>query len=460
MENIWTIFKELVDFTTSAIIPIAGAVITYFKLRDEALEKKIRNFKMLGEQSPTDRNSYAQKCVELYRKMYKKGLNGRKYEDMVFNNLIYMKNWLGWDEATKDFIHLDKVKVNMQMLKQKEDEDRNNVYNTIVNEAWDKTPPRAGFLPYPRDGYALNLKYASERNLTLFNGALFALESVSGTVNESAKLNSVTAKSVTPFTLNVKIGGYFDFLNTCECLLNEVYSSCEIKHKKFPEKLPAFSRLSVLPCRAKVRDIFDFSNRFAGIGINSVTIFHNLLNDKGERTSYVLLHNRSKNVVEGRGAIHVVPAGSYQPIVGLGAENQASINTDMKNTVYSEFAQELLGQNEITYLNVENYKQNNKLNWDIQFLGLGIEPLNTKIEVLTSIIIDMAQEENKILFKTTTLEGITNFFDNSYEGNLLIEELSRFTLTKYLNDPRMTPPGKEILSIMLKHEDYFKVKKM
>jgi len=230
MENIWTIFKELVDFTTSAIIPIAGAVITYFKLRDEALEKKIRNFKMLGEQSPTDRNSYAQKCVELYRKMYKKGLNGRKYEDMVFNNLIYMKNWLGWDEATKDFIHLDKVKVNMQMLKQKEDEDRNNVYNTIVNEAWDKTPPRAGFLPYPRDGYALNLKYASERNLTLFNGALFALESVSGTVNESAKLNSVTAKSVTPFTLNVKIGGYFDFLNTCECLLNEVYSSCEIKH--------------------------------------------------------------------------------------------------------------------------------------------------------------------------------------------------------------------------------------
>ena len=455
METLWNILNGILDFITSAIIPIAGAVITYRQVSEEAMDKKIRNFRMLGEQSPTDRNSYAKKCVELYRKQYKKGLGGRNYSDMVFNNLIYMKSWLGWDERINDFVSLDKVKVNLNFRTNHEEEDQNNVYNTIVNDAWDKTPPRAKFLPYPKDGYALNLKYAADKNVNLYNGALFALENVDGNVLHCETADSVRAQYEKPFTLNVKIGGYFDFLNTCECLLNEVYSTCEIKHKPFPKFLPKLHFTSSLPCRAKVRDIFDFSNRFAGIGINSATIFHNLCDEKGEKKSYILLHNRTKNVVEGRGAVHVVPAGSYQPIVGLGAENQASINTDMKNTVYSEFAQELLGRKEITYLNVESYKTDHNLNWDIQFLGTGIEPLNTKCEVLTSIIIDMNLHDNVQFFGTNTLKGLTQFFKACEEGTLLIEELSRSTLTKYLNDPRMTPAGKEIMSIMLKHEDYF-----
>ena len=79
METLWNILDGIIDFITSAIIPIAGAVITYRQVSEEAMEKKIRNFKMLGEQSPTDRNSYAKKCVELYKRQYKKGLNGRKY---------------------------------------------------------------------------------------------------------------------------------------------------------------------------------------------------------------------------------------------------------------------------------------------------------------------------------------------------------------------------------------------
>ncbi len=455
METLWNILDGILDFITSAIIPIAGAVITYRQVSEEAMEKKIRNFKMLGEQSPTDRNSYAKKCVELYKKQYKKGLNGRKYSDMVFNNLIYMKNWLGWDDRLNDFVSLDKVKVNLNFSTDSDDEDKNNVYGKIVNDAWDKTPPKAKFLPYPKDGYALNLKYAADRNVSLYNGALFALDSAEGEVKFCETTNSIREQYEKPFTLNVKIGGYFDFLNTCECLLNEVYSTCEIKHKQFPNTLPKLSFLSNLPCRAKVRDIFDFSNRFAGIGINSATVFHNLLDENGNKKSYILFHNRTKNVVEGRGAVHVVPAGSYQPIVGLGAENQASINTDMKNTVYSEFAQELLGRKEVTYLNVENYKQDHNLNWDIQFLGIGIEPLNTKCEVLTSIIIDMDRFDNKQFFGTNTKEGLTKFFKACEEGTLLIEELNRFTLTKYLNDPRMTPAGKEIMSIMLKHENYF-----
>ncbi len=455
METIWNILDGILDFITSAIIPIAGAVITYRQVSEEAMEKKIRNFRMLGEQSPTDRNSYAKKCVELYRKQYKKGLNGRNYSDMVFNNLIYMRNWLGWDERLNDFVSLDKVKVNLNFRTSGDDEDQNNVYSKIVNDAWDKTPPRAKFLPYPKDGYALNLKYAADKNVNLYNGALFALENADGDVMHCETTDSIREQYEKPFTLNVKIGGYFDFLNTCECLLNEVYSTCEIKHRTFPKALPKIHFFSSLPCRAKVRDIFDFSNRFAGIGINSATIFHNLIDKEGHKRSYILFHNRTKNVVEGRGAVHVVPAGSYQPIVGLGAENQASINTDMKNTVYSEFAQELLGKKEITYLNVENYKQDNKLNWDIQFLGLGIEPLNTKCEVLTSIIIDMDMHDNVKFFGTNTLEGLTKFFKACEEGTLLIEELNRFTLTKYLNDPRMTPAGKEIMSIMLKHESYF-----
>ena len=90
------------------------------------------------------------------------------------------------------------------------------------------------------------------------------------------------------------------------------------------------------------------------------------------------------------------------------------------------------------------------------FLGFGFEPLNTKIEAMAAMKIDMDMEKTRDLFKGEhTLEGIKQFFHTNYEGNLMMVPFSEPVLRQYHQDPRTTPVGKEILAILLDHVHYF-----
>lgn len=421
-------FYQILSVISSIIIPIVGFIVSYFQIRDAHTEKKIRNFKIASEIMPEDRGEYAESCLELYREKYKAQIHSGQ---VVVRNLIYKRNWVQ-EAGNEVFCNLNDVPV------------------TITQLYWEKNPPHARFLPYPKEGFSANKKYELSGNTSkLFNGKLFALHEVLGDINQGN------------IAVSVKNGGYFDFLDTCEYLVYEMSYARRVQRQKPPYHLGSVPALSVLPNRSRYGDVFDLSTRFAGIGINTATILYNVevpcdspdSEQKTEKSAVLLLHHRSSQVAEGIGAIHVIPAGSYQPV---GTQLDSLFNRNMANTVYREFGEELLNIDEFVHLNTEEMLEDKYRQWQVLLLGFGIEPLNTKIEVLTALQVDMEQPENQRLFASCrTLEQLEQFFSTNYEGDLSLIPMNRKNLQQYQQDPRMTPAGKEILAILLEHEKYF-----
>ena len=167
----------------------------------------------------------------------------------------------------------------------------------------------------------------------------------------------------------------------------------------------------------------------------------------------LLLHHRSGKVAECFGAISAVPAGSYQPV---GMELRSPFNRDMANTIYREFGEELLNIEEFSHLGDELVLEEKYRRWPVMLLGMGFEPMNNKIEVMSAMQIDMDDPENRDLFGGNwTLEGLKQFFRTNYEGTLIMAHFNEHILRQYEQDPRTTPVGKEILSILLDHVEYF-----
>ena len=211
----------------------------------------------------------------------------------------------------------------------------------------------------------------------------------------------------------------------------------------------------------EIRDVFDLSNRFAGIGVNNASILYNVEMPEDARDPdspmvkkhILLLHHRSGQVAEGIGSIHVVPAGSYQPV---GVDIRSDFNVQMANTVYREFGEELLNIDEFFHLGDEEVLEEQYRRWKVILLGMGFEPLNTKVEMLTAMKVDLEDPENRKFFGgNDTMEGLTQFFSDNYEGKLTLVPLEKKTLHQYQSDPRTTQSGKEILTIMLEHLNFF-----
>lgn len=421
------LLRDILDVITSVILPIAGGVVTYTEVRETRIEKRTRNFRMANEVTPEDRGTYAEHSLDLYREYYADQI--RKGE-VVVRHLVYRPEWVQKPE-NDDFMTLNRMPV------------------TVSDTFWEKAPPAPHFLPYPKEGFALNKKYQLGGKVLLFNGKLYALESVTGDVNKG------------DLAVTVKNGGYFDLLDTCEYLVYEMSYARKIRRKKPPYSIKGPAWLSVLPNRTRQADVFDLDKRFAGIGVNNATILYHVEMHEDPRDPdspvikrpILLLHHRSGQVAEGIGSIHVVPAGSYQPV---GVDIRSPFNVQMVNTVYREFGEELLNIDEFAHLGDEEVLEEQYKQWQVILLGMGFEPLNTKVEVLTAMKIDMDQAGNRKLFGGQyTLEGLKDFFTNNYEGTLTLVPMDRKTLRQYQADPRMTQSGKEILSIMLEHLDYF-----
>jgi hypothetical protein len=127
---------------------------------------------------------------------------------------------------------------------------------------------------------------------------------------------------------------YFNYINTCELIAFEFCKEI-IKSVKSNDVFSADSIKNKL--RLSLRDQinpFDFNNRSAGLGINTILI---LLNDKRLSSFYVHKRNAVK-LVEAINTIHVVPAGKFQP------RHKGYINEDFRlyNNLMREFGKELL----------------------------------------------------------------------------------------------------------------------
>ena len=98
-----------------------------------------------------------------------------------------------------------------------------------------------------------------------------------------------------------------------------------------------------------------------------------------------------------------------------------------------------------------------KDNSEIYYLGVGLEPFNTKVEVLALMIYKFDKE--------TSLDELKNFLkisgtadDKENEGKIIIEEYTKPVIEQYWGTTNITPSSKEIFKKV--YENYDKINKL
>jgi hypothetical protein len=424
-------FFDLINVNSGALqilLTIVGfLVVTKNQLIEEKYERRLNNMKKTNDALSADRNSFMNSALELYKRRYRNEAGCDEFARQG-GHLVYKNGWVNCKNRDGEFFNL------IEFVPE--------IVGNYPSTQYKIRPNR--LLPDKRESYADNVKFHLSK--PMFDLPLYALNTV--------KIDEATLRPV----ITVNLGTYFDFYNTCEYLGFESAYAYRIKGKKQ-------YNIRTMPRRFRQIELFDTKNRFPGIGINNLTIIHNIINDEDnddptKKESFFLLHKRSNKVAEGMGNYHVVPAGSYQPlkeyIVREDTDSDHFAET-MKNTVLREFGEELLDYEEFLDLNTSELLQALDDMLHPVFLGLGFEPLNTKTEVLTALVIDLDDIQQRKLFNNRTKKSeFTKLFggNNGYEGDVFLRPLTTAMLTQYENDSRSTSSMKEIMRIVNMPENH------
>lgn len=411
------------------ILTLVTAVLTGFSVwvalmqnKRARYEERQSNLEKAFDALTINRSEYTAAAMKLYRERYADAADCSDFRE--HGHLVYRNGWVDCKDNNGEFPALRDIEIAISAKK-------------YAAPSCGENPK----LPDAKESYANNVKFHLKKLLT--DLPLYGLDSV----DASCLIPKIT----------VKLGSYFDFYNTCEYLGYEMAYARRIEGKK-----GALSADS-LPCRfgkgTKVLDVFDTGNRFAGLGINTVTVLHNVLDDGDKPGSFFLLHKRSQKVAEGIGSYHVIPAGSYQP---AGDETDVAPET-MEITVLREFGEEICGYDEFFDLKAPALLEGKMLDkLEPVFLGIGFEPLNTKAEVLSALIIDLNEPEYRQLFGgQQSVAGLKEFFkdeeQSNYEGKITLCPLNESTLEHYEKDRRTTASMKEIMRLMQlpENRDFF-----
>lgn len=286
-------------------------------------------------------------------------------------------------------------------------------------EPYPKQPPRpCRELPDPRLDFARTVMEADE-NITLQDLPLYGLRRADFRPDGQA-------------ALTVWRGTYFDFYNQGELRAYQMaYAQCILGEKVDAGHLPAAFTQG---------DPMDLSQRFAGVGVSTLTVLHG-----ADGAPRLLLHRRGNKVAEGRGRIHCVPAGSFAP-------GTAEDDSTLCHTVLREWCEEVLGLPEGGADAAAREKQKALRPEELRLLGLGLDLLNGKAEVMC--VLHLEQERLGVLFPGgKTPEQAIAQAPGCAEGEM---ELTPFTLqrvTGLLQNPRCTPTLRQMLTLALRHLD-------
>jgi hypothetical protein len=248
---------------------------------------------------------------------------------------------------------------------------------------------------------------------------------------------------------------YFSYVNSLETIALELADHCL---RSGPDLLP-----ELLPRRGQPSAIFDLKNRSAFAGVNCILLLKNYFvgvnSDQRRRSSNkFVLHDRPGDAVEARNTIHVVPAGGHQPLsVDFGDDQEVSI----WRTAVREFCEELFNKEEAAELKrhgedflslteiqplIESFFRGGAAK--IYLLGVGLDPLTTKPEILVAIVANWAKASEKMELK----------IEENYEGNAQFYDLSRENLLREANKARakksLLPAGKACLLLAAENYDF------
>lgn len=427
--------KDIFNIVVWGITIIGGlyGVINFgITVRASSKERKIKNFQDRVRQIDKVRATSIKMCLDEYKEKHK----GVVSSD---SSLVAKKEWLLNDhelyDASRVKIHLvDKGEFDPKTIKKR----------------------KLKIFPDKKLTYSDLIIKHSESEKSFFNGDVYCTYDIR---NIKDKIE-----------IDVFESDYFSFINTAKVL--ELMNETDQAKK-----------------RNKI-DVFDFTKRHSAIGISAITIFKNVLKDD-KKNNFFAIHQRTSQVMESPNTIHVVPAGTYSPMVLIeelsGKKDESTdFSFDLRNTIYREFLEEIWQTKHMHELgSIKLLKENPryyilKYFTDIYYLGLGLEPYNTKTEILFALVFNMEgfddkeidyridnieetisedlkneiRNEFKILFKKDfQFEDFKKFLsedskddENSLfiEGDIRLESLTKGVLEQYYSDINSTAAAKEI----------------
>ncbi|NHD19576.1 hypothetical protein G9447_21370 [Actinopolyspora sp. BKK1] len=184
--------------------------------------------------------------------------------------------------------------------------------------------------------------------------------------------------------LRFTLGNYFDYLDTTEFLAYEASARAVDAADPFAGDYRRF-----------VADPFDLSRRATGLGVLTLTIRHST------QGASFFLHRRSDDqVAVAPGMLQAVPAGEFSPADA--DELSTAEDLDLWRMMLREYAEEFLGVEESygrglprpDYRRQWPYRELDAA-WSTGqvrpwVLGIGLDPLTWKAEIITACVIDDA----------------------------------------------------------------------
>ena len=442
MDIIEALFSDAMNLffgLVQVVLAVVATVIAVNQRREQKYDMRCDDLKKTVSNLNSERYSFYLSAAHYYDELFEEDAKGeKKYSDASFVDVLYKNEWMTQNDR---FLPLGDVVINIPEPITDKDGDIDP-----TADVWDRTKnPEAKFLPDRNDGYADNAKYHCGINLR--NLPLYGLKDFRRIRNA----DGITEK----IEIDVKKGYYFDFYDTCEVMSAEIAYYRRIKKVREPER-------GILPIRDSIEP-FDLTNRFAGIGIITLTILEDVETD-GKLKNYFLCHKRTQRVAEGTGSYHAVPAGSFQPAAVEFPKQVDPNDRNLKSTVIREFGEELLANDEFENLYNSSILAELILPEPV-FVGIGLDPLNLKTELMACMVINVQEDSRKevsVFRGETTYEGISKIIQKSYEGEVTLKELKPNMMCQFIDNPMSIPAFSRLLRTVLENDldiSRFKVKK-
>ena len=130
-------------------------------------------------------------------------------------------------------------------------------------------------------------------------------------------------------------------------------------------------------------------------------------------------------------------------------------DTSMVNTATREFYEELMGYEEFSELLSSHLLMEKAEKLDIRYIGVGLDPLNTKAEVLAYVILDIDDLDMTLFDNKKTKEDIIKKLKENDEGNVKRKPFTLPMLKQFRDNPSSIPVFRQILDVVLDHPDHF-----
>lgn len=398
---------EVLSITISTLLTIAALYIASMQYLHEISKRKIERFELDSKSIKNDYTKLSAQAIDLYKEIYSSQIVDSK---IVVTNLIYKPSWVS--NPTRPLSNIEDLAISLIQKPLLVSEDKATKTEQSFRRRKIKPHGRRSLV----DNIILHLDHKH-----LWDNPTYIVDSVvEGSQPE----------------LHVYKSSYFNFYNSCLCF------GFELAHDG---NNPTDNKKNSLKFR-KANDLFDLSNRYCALGTVTLTVFTNVLIN-GQLKNYFVLHSRSEDVAEGKNIINAVPAGTYQPSISSATLEPISLN------IIREFGEEVRGKKEFTYaysieeINSDSFAKVMRKN--IYFLGMGFNPLNAYLEILTLAIIDLSEQVNEFEFGST-LDDITQKLCSNFEGSLELEEFSRQKLSNISATYHAAPSLKEIAAILVR----------